>query len=55
MKNLKFSPEVLLELVDIFRKGIIGEKDASQSLREIRLDVDVVSGTLVMPSTDKKD
>lgn len=33
---MKLSDEALLKIVDIFRQGILGMKDVSQELRDIR-------------------
>ncbi len=37
---MTFSSRVLLEIVDIVRKGILEGKDISQSLREMEVEVD---------------
>lgn len=34
---MKLSPEALLEIVAIFQDGLLGNKDASQALRELDL------------------
>ena len=41
---MKFSDEVLLEIVDIVRHGILTSTDISDMLRNVELDVNVVSG-----------
>ena len=41
---MKFSKEVLLEIVDIVRHGILTSTDISDMLRNVELDVDVEKG-----------
>lgn len=44
---MKFSPEVLAEIIDIFRDGIVTGRDMSQRLREVDLIVNEEAKTIV--------
>jgi hypothetical protein len=41
---VKLAPEVLIELVDIFRRGLAECRDMSETMRE--LDLEVVDGKI---------
>ncbi len=44
-EKLKLSPETLLELINIFRQGFVGNLDMSQRLRDLELKIGI-SGQL---------
>lgn len=51
---MKFGPSVLLEIMDILRRGLVEQKDVSQMLRDVELVVDQEGNVSLDPEYEKK-
>lgn len=51
---MRFGPDLLLEIIDIVRQGLVESKDISQMLREIDVQMESSTQTVVLSDLYKE-